>query len=82
MALASQMLWAAAKVAMPVLGVALLVGLLISVLQVATQIQEMTLTFVPKIVAVFFVLLLMGHWMLLTITEFASNLIRNIPTYF
>lgn len=81
MALASDTLWAAAKVSAPVLIVALVVGLLISILQVATQIQEMTLTFVPKIIAVFFILVILGHWMLVVLTEFASNLIKNIPTY-
>jgi flagellar biosynthetic protein FliQ len=82
MSLAAQTLWLIARVSAPILGMALLVGLFVSIFQVATQIQEMTLTFVPKMLAVFFVLLFLGHWMLLAITEFASALIRNIPTFF
>ena len=82
MALASDTVWAAAKVSAPILMVALVIGLLISILQVATQIQEMTLTFVPKIIAVFFTLIILGHWMLVALTEFATTLIKNIPTYF
>lgn len=77
--LTADMLWTAALIAGPILGVALLVGLLISVLQVVTQIQEMTLTFVPKIVAIVVVILVLGGWMLGTLVEFASNLYRSIP---
>ena len=79
MVLASDMLWAAAIVAAPILFVALLIGLVISIFQVATQIQEMTLTFVPKIVGVFFVLIFGGNWMLLQLISFSENLIRSIP---
>ena len=61
---------------------ALLVGLLISILQVVTSIQEMTLTFVPKILAVGAVMLLFGHWMLTTLANYSTALISNIPSYF
>ena len=57
----------------PIFAVALVVGLLISIFQVVTQIQEMTLTFVPKILAVVGVLAILGHWMLtslVSVTEF------------
>ena len=81
-ALASEMLMTAMMVALPVLGVALLVGLLISILQVVTSIQEMTLTFVPKILAVGAVMLLFGHWMLTTLANYSTALISNIPSYF
>lgn len=67
-------------IAAPVLTVALVVGLLISIFQVMTQIQEMTLTFVPKIIAIVGVLFLFGHWMLSTLTGYASELIRSIPS--
>lgn len=77
--LTSDMLWTAALIAGPILGVALLVGLLVSILQVVTQIQEMTLTFVPKIIAVVAVVFVLGGWMLGTLVEFASNLYRTIP---
>lgn len=76
------MLLMSALVAAPILGVALFVGLLISIFQVVTQIQEMTLTFVPKIAAVVFVLFVFGPWMLSHMTEFASNLYRSIPSNF
>lgn len=79
--LSSQMLLMAAQISAPILGTALLVGLLISILQVVTQIQEMTLTFVPKVLAVVFVILLFGNWMLTALVTYASELIRNIPSY-
>lgn len=82
LALSTEMLWTALYVCGPVLGVSLLVGLLISVFQVVTQIQEATLTFVPKIAAVGFTLLVLGGWMLSTIVQFASTVIGNIPLYF
>jgi flagellar biosynthesis protein FliQ len=62
----------------PVIGVALLVGLLVSILQAATQIQEQTLAFVPKIVAVLFSLLFFGAWMLQKLIDFTQNLLGNL----
>lgn len=67
-------------VAMPVLVVALVVGLAISILQVATQIQEMTLTFVPKIIMVVVVLGMFGNWMLTTLVDYARTLFTSIGT--
>lgn len=63
----------------PLLGVGLIVGLLIAVLQATTQIQEMTLTFVPKILAVLLALLLAAPWMLDKMTAFTSHIIMTIP---
>lgn len=82
LSLVNEALWTAILVGAPILGVAVLVGLLVSILQVVTQIQEMTLTFVPKILAVAFVVLVFGHWMLTVLTSFAEASIRNIPAYF
>lgn len=65
----------AALVAAPVLVAILLVGLLVSIIQVATQIQEMTLTFIPKLAVAIFVLLIFGDWMLSTLREFAVQTI-------
>lgn len=62
----------------PVVGVALLVGLLISIFQAATQIQEQTLAFVPKIVAVFLSILFFGPWMLQKLIDFTQNLLGNL----
>jgi len=64
---------------LPLLGVGLAVGLVVAVLQATTQIQEMTLSFVPKIVAVLLALLAAAPWMLTKISAFTSNLIISIP---
>ena len=69
----------AAKLAAPVLVVTLAVGFAISLLQAVTQIQEVTLTFVPKIAAVAVVLLLAGNWMLAEMTSFTETLYEMIP---
>jgi flagellar biosynthetic protein FliQ len=82
MALTQDMLWTAIMISAPVLGLSMLVGLLISVFQVVTQLQEMSLTFIPKILTVAFVLITFGSWMLNTLLHFATTLIRNIPLYF
>ncbi|HHX95893.1 MAG TPA: flagellar biosynthesis protein FliQ [Clostridia bacterium] len=63
----------------PLLGISLLVGLLISIFQATTQIQEQTLTFVPKIVAVFISLVVFGSWMLNLLVSFTLNLFTQIP---
>lgn len=76
--LMSQMLITAAWICAPVLGVCLLVGLLVSILQVVTQVQEMTLTFVPKLLCAVLVLLLLSNWMLSQWQSFAEDVIRGI----
>ncbi|MCX6345511.1 MAG: flagellar biosynthesis protein FliQ [Armatimonadetes bacterium] len=63
----------------PTLGVGLIVGLMVSVFQAATQIQEMTLTFVPKIVAVTLALVVCGPWMLKSLVNFTSKLLISLP---
>lgn len=68
-------------VAAPMLLAGLLVGVAISVLQTATSIQEQTLTFIPKIIAVVAALLLFLPWMMNTMIDFSVNLINNIPDY-
>ncbi len=65
----------------PMLILGLAVGLMISVFQAVTQIQEMTLTFVPKIVAVFLGLLFAAPWMLERINTFTHHVLENIPMY-
>lgn len=62
----------------PVICVALIVGLLISILQATTQVQEQTLTFVPKIVAVFTSIIILGPYMLNQISEFTIRMFENI----
>ena len=66
---------------MPMLGLGLIAGLVISVFQAVTQIQEMTLTFVPKILAVFIGLLFAAPWMMEKLMAFTTNIITNIPMY-
>ena len=82
LALTRQMLWTAILIAAPVLLISMLVGLLISILQVVTQVQEMSLTFVPKILTVALVLIGFGPWMMRTLLGFATSTIANIPTSF
>lgn len=69
-----------ALVAAPALLGILAVGLLISVIQVATQIQEMTLTFVPKLIVLGAILIVLGGWMLTTVVEFARRAILTAGT--
>lgn len=80
-ALARQAIEVALFLALPMLGVSLVVGVLISVLQAATQIQEMTLTFVPKILSMFIALLIAFPWMMDKMLNFTRELFMNIPTY-
>ena len=67
--------------ALPMLGVGLMVGVVVSVIQAATQIQEQTLTFIPKIVCMFIALLVALPWMMERMISFTRNVIINIPTY-
>ena len=70
----SQTLVTALKVSAPMLLVSLVVGLVISILQTLTSIQEQTLTFVPKLIAIFLTLMLAGGWILTTLREFVEEL--------
>ncbi|HHT62343.1 MAG: flagellar biosynthesis protein FliQ [Bacillota bacterium] len=65
----------------PILGVSLLVGLIISVFQAMTQIQEQTLTFIPKIFAIALVLILLGPWLLEIMTNYTINLFTELPNF-
>jgi flagellar biosynthetic protein FliQ len=66
-------------VAAPVLGTALAIGLVVSIFQAATQINEQTLSFIPKLVGVMAVLLLAGHWMLMTLVDYMHRVFTMIP---
>jgi flagellar biosynthetic protein FliQ len=68
-------------IAGPILGAGLLVGLIVSVFQAVTQIQEATLTFIPKLVAILGVLALLGHWMLNRLIGFTVALLSNLDAY-
>lgn len=65
----------------PMLGLGLLVGLAVSVFQATTSIQEQTLAFIPKIVAVFVAILIFGPWMLRLMVEYVTNIFNNLPFY-
>ena len=77
--LLDQLMWTAVKVAGPVLVAALVVGVLISILQVATQLQEMTLSYIPKLAITALVLIAAGPWMIRQITAFAIYAMKLIP---
>lgn len=70
------------KVSLPVLLVSLCVGLVVSIFQTVTSIQEQTLTFVPKIVCVFLSLVLFGNWMMTAMVEFMDRLWSNFGLFF
>jgi flagellar biosynthetic protein FliQ len=69
------------KVALPMLMVALVVGLVISILQAVTQIQEQTLSFIPKILGLVAVVAIAGPWMLGTVVDWTTELWSQIPTF-
>ncbi len=74
--------WTGMLVCLPVLGLTMLVGLLVSVLQVVTQIQEMSLTFIPKLATAAISLVVFGPWILRTLTAFSTRLWSGIPDMF
>lgn len=67
--------------ATPILLISLVVGLIISIFQTVTSIQEQTLTFVPKIIAVFVGIMILGSWILTNLTEFMTNLWSDFSVY-
>ncbi|MHA6484386.1 flagellar biosynthesis protein FliQ [Paenibacillus sp. strain BS8-2] len=79
--LAGDAVYTVLKASAPMLVLALVVGLLISVFQATTQIQEQTLAFVPKIVAVFFAIIIFGPWILNTVVDFTYRLLNNLHHY-
>ncbi|MBB4660984.1 flagellar biosynthesis protein FliQ [Conexibacter arvalis] len=80
MHLATQALDLAIKVGLPILLVGLVVGLVVSVFQAITQIQEQSLTFIPKIIATAVVLIVAGPWMMNQLLSYTEELYRSIPT--
>ena len=71
----------AAKLVGPILVVCLAIGVIVALLQTITQIQEATLTFVPKLIGAGVVLLAGGHWMIQSLTQFVTQLWRTIPQF-
>jgi flagellar biosynthesis protein FliQ len=78
--LMNQMLWQCMIIAGPILASILIVGLLISIFQATTQLQEMTLSYVPKMVVAGLLLIMLGPWMIGRLTQFAISTIRLIPS--
>lgn len=68
-------------ISLPMLGIGLIVGLTVSIFQAATQIQEMTLTFIPKIISIFLALLISFPWIMDKLLTFTRELFLNIPNY-
>lgn len=79
--LLTEMLFAAIKISAPFLLVTLAVGLLVSILQVVTQVQEMTLTFVPKVIAVFAVSIIFGAWCISVMVELAQRMFETAGSF-
>ena len=79
--LAQQVIFLVLEVIGPALIVGMVVGLIVNILQVATQIQEQTLSFIPKIAAVIVVLFLAGPWMLTQMTDFTAQILGNLNQY-
>lgn len=77
--IAIQAMWVTAKVAAPILIVALGIGFAISLLQSVTQVQEVTLTFVPKLLGVAVTLAVAGNWMLVELQTFTTSLFDMVP---
>lgn len=80
--LGREALWVAVIIAAPLLGIALIVGLLIGIIQAATSINEMTLSFIPKIAALVVVLIGLGSWQISVIVDFTRGIFERIPTLF
>jgi flagellar biosynthetic protein FliQ len=76
--LAGEAVYTVLKASAPMLVLALVVGLIISIFQATTQIQEQTLAFVPKIVAVLLAFLIFGPWILTTLVDFTYNILNNL----
>ena len=79
--LVSQGLFLVIKLSAPILLISLIIGLIISIFQTVTSIQEQTLTFVPKVLAIFATLIILGHWMLNNMAEYMVKLWSDFSVY-
>ena len=80
--LGRESLWVAVLVAAPLLGTALAVGLAVGILQAATSIQEMTLSFIPKLGVMIIALIIFGSWQVSIMVDFFQRIFERIPTLF
>ncbi len=81
MGIAAETMKVTLLVSAPVLLVGLVVGLVISIFQAVTQVNEMTLTFVPKLIGAFVAMLIFGPWMMQTLVSFSTGLFQNMASY-
>ena len=79
--IANDALYIIIKVSAPILIVSLIVGLIVSIFQTVTSIQEQTLTFVPKVLSIFLTIMLLGHWMLTSMSDFMATLWSDFNIY-
>ncbi|MCL6442017.1 MAG: flagellar biosynthesis protein FliQ [Alicyclobacillus sp.] len=79
--LGEQVIWVVVKLVSPILGFGLAVGLLVSIFQATTQIQEQTLSFIPKILAVIIAMVLFGPWMLTSLLDFSEQIFGHLMTF-
>lgn len=79
LALGQRAIVVAITVSLPLLGTSLLIGLIVSILQTTTQLNEQTLTFVPKMLAIFVALLFFGSWMLRVLSDYTTQLLTGLP---
>ena len=79
--IARNTIWVIIETSMPLLLVSMVVGLIISLFQTLTSIQEQTLTFVPKLIAIFVALMFMGAWLMNTIVQYMTQLWSNFSQY-
>jgi flagellar biosynthetic protein FliQ len=75
-------MWTAMLVCLPLLAVALAVGLIIGIIQAATSVNESTLSFIPKLIGIALALLVFGSWQLVTLIDFTRSIFERIPTLF
>tara|TARA_B100000780_G_scaffold124007_1_gene87003 strand:- start:13129 stop:13386 length:258 start_codon:yes stop_codon:yes gene_type:complete len=80
--LGRESLWVAVLVASPLLGMALAVGLFVGIIQAATSIQEMTLSFIPKLGMMILTLIIFGSWQISIMVDFIQRIFERIPTLF
>ena len=80
--LVREAMWTTLLVCAPLLGVALAVGLFIGIIQAATSVNESTLSFIPKLIALGIALLVFGSWQLVTLIDFMRSIFQRIPTLF
>ncbi|OAI40701.1 EscS/YscS/HrcS family type III secretion system export apparatus protein [bacterium SCGC AG-212-C10] len=79
--LAREALWTSFLVGAPILGVTLVIGVVISIIQAVTQVNETTLSFVPKLLGVFVAMLILGPWMMETMLGYSGGLFANMASY-